>query len=59
MTNSSAEKDRLRAYDFNIAGYVLKKRSGQSFVDLIAMLESYWRAIEFPDSPLSFRMDRC
>jgi CheY-like chemotaxis protein len=48
MTTSAAEEDRLRAYDKNVAGYVLKHRVGQSFLDSISMLEHYWRVVEFP-----------
>jgi CheY-like chemotaxis protein len=48
MTTSSAEDDRARAYDKNVAGYVLKHRPGQSFLEAIRMLEHYWRVIEFP-----------
>ena len=32
----------------NVAGYVLKHRPGQSFLEAISMLEHYWRVIEFP-----------
>jgi len=49
MTTSAAEDDRTRAYDKNVAGYVLKHRPGQSFLDSINKLECYWRIIEFPD----------
>ncbi len=48
MTTSEAEQDRMRAYDRNVAGYILKSRLGQGFVEAIAMLEHYWRVIEFP-----------
>jgi len=48
MTTSEAEEDRVRAYDKNVAGYVLKHRPGQSFLDSIGMLQHYWRTIEFP-----------
>jgi len=48
MTTSSAEEDRMRAYAMNVAGYVLKHRFGQSFLEAVAMLEHYWRVIEFP-----------
>jgi CheY-like chemotaxis protein len=48
MTTSAAEEDRARAYDMNIAGYVLKHRPGQSFLEAISMLEHYWRVVEFP-----------
>ena len=49
MTTSGAQEDRARAYDMNVAGYVLKHRPGQSFLEAISMLEHYWRVIEFPD----------
>jgi CheY-like chemotaxis protein len=49
MTTSAAEEDRMRAYDKNVAGYVLKHRPGQTFLDSISMLEHYWRVIEFPN----------
>ncbi len=48
LTTSSAEEDRIHAYAKNIAGYVLKQRPGQSFVDAISVLEQYWRIIEYP-----------
>ncbi len=48
MTTSAAEEDRMKAYDNNVAGYVLKHRPGQTFLDSISMLEHYWRVIEFP-----------
>jgi len=49
MTTSAAEEDRTRAYDKNVAGYVLKHRPGQSFLESISMLEHYWRIVEFPN----------
>jgi CheY-like chemotaxis protein len=49
LTTSSADEDRVKAYDHHISGYVLKYRAGQSFLDAISMLEAYWRVIEFPD----------
>jgi CheY-like chemotaxis protein len=48
MTTSRAEEDLARAYDMNVAGYVLKHRPGQSFLEAISMLEHYWKVIEFP-----------
>jgi CheY-like chemotaxis protein len=48
MTTSAAAEDRKLAYQKNVAGYVLKNRLGQSFLEAIGMLEHYWRVIEFP-----------
>jgi CheY-like chemotaxis protein len=49
MTTSTADEDRERAYERNVAGYVMKPTSGEGFAAAIGALESYWRAIEFPD----------
>jgi len=49
MTTSAAEEDRMRAYEHNVAGYVLKQRMGEHFMESISMLELFWRVIEFPD----------
>ena len=49
MTTSADEQDRVRAYDKNVAGYVLKHDLGRSFLDAIAMLQHYWRVVELPD----------
>jgi CheY-like chemotaxis protein len=52
MTTSAAEEDRIRAYKHNVAGYILKERWGENFIDAISMLEHYWRVIEFPLKPI-------
>lgn len=49
LTTSMAPDDRARAYAQGIAGYMLKQRDGQSFLETIDTLEHYWRIIEFPD----------
>jgi CheY-like chemotaxis protein len=49
MTTSGASEDRVRAYQMNIAGYLLKQYSGRSFVDAIGMLRHYWSVVQLPD----------
>lgn len=51
LTTSSAEKDRLAAYNHNIAGYLLKSRAGEDFTSMLAMLDHYWKYVEFPILP--------
>lgn len=50
MTTSAAEEDRIRAYNHNIAGYILKQNPGHTFIEAVSMLEHYWRVVELPDS---------
>ena len=49
MTTSTADEDRIKAYNHNVSGYVLKYRPGQTFLEAIGMLEAYWRVVVFPD----------
>jgi CheY-like chemotaxis protein len=51
MTTSEAEEDRMRAYDRNVAGYILKHRLGQGFIEAVSMLKHFWRVVEFPACP--------
>jgi CheY-like chemotaxis protein len=49
LTTSNSDRDKLAAYEKNIAGYVVKSELGSSFQKLIDLLTSYWRVIEFPE----------
>lgn len=48
LTTSNRDEDKLAAYDQQIAGYLLKSRTGTDFGDLISLLTSYEQIIEFP-----------
>jgi len=49
MTTSAAEEDRVNAYGKNVAGYMLKSNAGHTFLDALAMLDHYWKVVEFPE----------
>ena len=48
LTTSNSDRDKVAAYREQIAGYLLKQRSGVNFADLVSMLDFYWRVVEFP-----------
>jgi|TARA_R110001583_G_scaffold37949_2_gene122871 DNA-binding NarL/FixJ family response regulator len=48
LTTSKAEEDMIASYEKNIAGYFLKDESGDNFIDLINVLDSYWKVVHFP-----------
>ena len=48
LTTSNRDEDKVAAYDNYVAGYLLKSRAGTDFMNLIGMLEAYWRIVEFP-----------
>jgi len=48
VTTSDAETDRYKAYTRHVAGYIVKTDAARTFLDAVAMLEHYWRVVEFP-----------
>ena len=48
LTTSDREEDKLAAYEEHVAGYILKSRAGEDFLEVIKLLRTYWRIIEFP-----------
>jgi CheY-like chemotaxis protein len=48
LTTSNDEGDRVRAYDLNVAGYLLKPVTFASFCELMAAMNKYWTLVELP-----------
>ena len=48
LTTSRAEEDKIKAYNYNVAGYLLKENVGTDFMQALQLLKSYWRIVEFP-----------
>jgi CheY-like chemotaxis protein len=48
MTTSGADKDKINAYNLGAAGYILKTNPANAFVEAAALLDTYWRVVEFP-----------
>ena len=50
LTTSDEERDRVEAYRFNVAGYILKPVTFDKFVSVISKLSQYWAMCEMPPS---------
>jgi CheY-like chemotaxis protein len=48
LTTSNDERDKVDAYNLNVAGYLLKPVTFTDFVDLMAALNKYWMLVEMP-----------
>lgn len=48
LTTSDDDRDKLAAYDQNIAGYLVKSKVGDGFANMVEMLDCYWRYVELP-----------
>jgi len=47
LTTSDDERDRIEAYNLNVAGYILKPVTFTAFVEAMATLNKYWTINEF------------
>ena len=48
LTTSDDERDKIDAYNLNVAGYLLKPVTFVSFVETMATLNKYWALVELP-----------
>ncbi|MFW8595503.1 response regulator [Cribrihabitans neustonicus] len=51
LTTSKIEEDKAAAYDLNVTGYIVKETAGRDFLNLVDMIDSYWRVVEVPVQP--------
>lgn len=49
ITTSKAEEDKTRAYAQHVAGYIVKQDPANTFLQAVALLEHYWKIVEFPE----------
>jgi CheY-like chemotaxis protein len=48
LTTSNDDRDKVEAYNFNVAGYLLKPVTFINFVEVMAALNKYWMLVELP-----------
>lgn len=48
LTTSDDERDKVEAYNLNVAGYILKPVTFGAFVEAMATLNKYWAINELP-----------
>ena len=48
LTTSESERDREQAYQYNIAGYIVKERAGVDFYNLVQLLDDYGLVVALP-----------
>ena len=48
LTTSNDDQDKLDAFNFNVAGYLLKPVTFSAFCEKIATLDKYWALVEMP-----------
>jgi CheY-like chemotaxis protein len=48
LTTSDDERDKVDAYNLNVAGYILKPVTFLNFVELMSTLNKYWSLVEMP-----------
>lgn len=49
LTTSKSDDDILAAYREHVAGYLLKQRMDNDFMQVVGLLNNYWRIVEMPN----------
>jgi CheY-like chemotaxis protein len=50
LTTSKSDEDIIAAYREHVAGYLLKQRMDSDFMQVVGLLDHYWRIIELPST---------
>jgi CheY-like chemotaxis protein len=48
LTTSNEDRDKVEAYNLNVAGYILKPVTFSNFVEVVGTLNKYWMLSEIP-----------
>jgi CheY-like chemotaxis protein len=48
LTTSKSEEDLVKSYRQQIAGYFIKGEVGESFLDVVNVLDNYWKVVQLP-----------
>lgn len=48
LTTSSDDRDKIAAYDLNVAGYILKPVELDNFIEAVKTMDLYWSLLELP-----------
>ncbi len=48
LTTSNEDRDKVEAYNLNVAGYILKPVTFSNFVEAVGTLNKYWTLSEMP-----------
>jgi len=48
LTTSESDADIIGAYDYNVAGYIVKSDAKASFLEAASLLSFYWTIVELP-----------
>jgi len=48
LTTSKSDEDMIEAYNYNVAGYIVKSELTSSFDRLVDMLDGYWQIVDLP-----------
>tara|TARA_R110000772_G_C13150421_1_gene424972 strand:+ start:361 stop:786 length:426 start_codon:yes stop_codon:yes gene_type:complete len=49
LTTSLAREDIQESYNHKVAGYYVKEEAGENFINIVNVLESYWKVVHFPE----------
>lgn len=49
LTSSDNEKDIIETHKLHVAGYFVKDLAGKEFINVVSLLDGYWRIAQLPE----------
>jgi CheY-like chemotaxis protein len=50
LSGSDDDEDILKSYEYNVAGYYTKGDAGDNFINIVNVLDNYWKIVHLPDN---------
>jgi CheY-like chemotaxis protein len=48
LTTSNDDEDKVKTFNYNVAGYIVKTDPAAGFMKAIEMIDLYWKVVELP-----------
>lgn len=48
LTTSTDDEEKVRVFDHHVAGFIVKSRPAHGFLEVVTLLDHYWRLVELP-----------
>ena len=48
LTTSDDDEDKIKSFNYNVAGYIVKSDPAAGFMKAVEMIDLYWKVVELP-----------
>lgn len=52
LAASDSQRDKLASYRHHVAGYLVKSKIGRDFLEMVELVDRFWKVVQFPPDRL-------